>query len=111
LDWEKIKCRFRAYGEIGTLRLYVTEVENLFKVDLSVNEGLSLLLRARLWRRHLLCNHCYLRWADPAYYYFAGWKPRTRRVSEILEQPDGWKYLLQKATNPRFYERIREDFR
>jgi hypothetical protein len=51
-----------------------------------------------------------LRFFDPSYYFFAGIRPRTRRLREILSKPGGLRYLLKKFLQPKFYIRRRHDF-
>jgi hypothetical protein len=111
IDWSAIESQFRRHGQYATLALYLLEAQSTFGVEPPVPIHLTSAIRLRRFRRQTLQNHQGLRWLDPVYYWRAGIQPRTRRLREILAQPKGINYLLQKFYRPDFYARLRSDFR
>lgn len=109
LDWSSIEHRFRRHGQYATLALYLLQVEQSLGTKPPIHLQLSPAMRIRWWRRRVLHRFPLLRYADPLYYYFGTFKPRTRRVREILGQPGRWRYLLRKFCSPKFYARLRAD--
>jgi hypothetical protein len=111
IDWSAIESQFRRHNQYATLALYLLEAEATFGIAPPIPLRLTPAIRLRRRRRQLLQNHTALRWLDPIYYWRAGVQPRSRRLREILAQPNGAHYLLQKFTRPDFYARLRSDFR
>jgi hypothetical protein len=111
LDWMTIKSHFQGNGQYPTLALYLLEAEKSFGIELPFPLHLTPAIRLRRCRRELLQKWPILRFLDPFYYWFAGFQPRTRRLHEILSQPGGLHYLMQKFYRPNFYARLRADFR
>jgi hypothetical protein len=111
IDWPAIESHFRGQGQYATLALYLLEAHATFGIQPPIPLRLTPAIRLRRRRRQLLQNHPSLRWLDPIYYWRAGIQPRTRRLREILAQPQGLHYLLQKFYRPDFYARLRSDFR
>lgn len=111
LDWGGIESHFRRNGHYATFALYLLAAEDALGIPPPVPLHLTPLMRIRRYRRKLLQRWRVLRFVDPFYYWFAGVKPRTRRLHDILSQPAGLRYLLQKFRSPAFYNRLRNDFR
>lgn len=109
LDWHAIEHRFRQKSQYATFALFLIEVENSFGLKPPIPLRLSTLLKLRRRRRQLLQYKPALRFLDPSYYFLAGVRPRTRRLREILAQPDCWQYLFRKLYEPKFYARLRHD--
>jgi hypothetical protein len=111
LDWHAIEDRFCDQDEYATFALYLLQVESSLGLKPPIALRVSSALRIRRRRRELLQQYPRLRFFDPCYYFLAGALPRTRRLREILAQPGGWHYLLQKFSRSNFYVRLRHDFR
>jgi hypothetical protein len=111
LDWSEIESQFRGEGQYSTLALYLLQVERSLGLLPPIPLKLTTALRLRNLRRRMLQRWTFLRFADPSYYFFAAFQPRTRRLREILSQPGGARYLLRKFYQPEFYARILADFR
>jgi hypothetical protein len=111
LDWHAVESAFERIGQYSTLALYLIEAKNRFGIEPQIAIRLTPGIRLRRSRRELLRACPSLRFVDPAYYWFATFQPRTRRLREILGQPGGIWYLGQKFFRSDFYARLRADFR
>lgn len=110
LNWQVIEDHFSANGQYATFALYLLQAESAMGIKPPVPLRLSAPLRLRRRRREWLREYPALRFIDPSYYFLAGIRPRTRRLREILAEPGGPRYLLQKFGQPKFYARLRHDF-
>ncbi len=109
LDWCAIERRFRAHGQLTTLKLHLLQLQRDFGFRPPILISLTRFEKLRWLRRRILNRQPLLRFFDPTYLFLTAFRRRFRVLRAIVTAPGGLRSTFRTLCKPAFYRRLWDD--